>query len=357
MTAPRRTYFPETSSDARSAPARTLLRQCAVLVRAAATGGTHAEAAVALFGRETGNVILRASVVPASTTGWGGTEFGGMALLISALAPASAAAQLIQRGIVVDMTGIANFALPSRLTTTTDAGRWIPEAAGIPVIGLTGIGDTTPILHVYKIAVGVAYTREVAVSSAIEQFIRGSLGLAIGLALDKKIFSSDAAVANTSPAGILTTTPLSATTGGGVAALAGDIEKLLGALVTAGVGIDPVLIVAPAQAASIKCLAGAKFDFPVFSSAALAAGTVAMVEASSFVSGFRDAPEIEATTEGTYTADDSSPTKEIVDSAGTVAPSVRSLWQSDCVALKARLPMAYALLVSTHAQSITSCTW
>src|SRR5262249_31401068 len=148
------------------------------------------------------------------------------------------------------------------------------------------------------LACAVVFTEEVAASSAIEQFIRGSLGLACGLALDKKIFSADSEVIDTSPAGILQTAPIAATAGGGEAALAKDIANLVGALAAAGGGLDPVIVASPAQAAALKVWAGPQFDYPILSSAALAVGTVAMVEASSFVSGFRGTPEIDASRGG-----------------------------------------------------------
>src|SRR5262249_57540950 len=78
-----------------------------------------------------------------------------------------------------------------------------------------------------------------------------------------------------------------------VTEMAGDIYKLIVALVNLGAGRDPVFITSPQQAAAIRLQASPLFTYPVLQSSALPLGTVICVEASSFVSAFSDVPEFE----------------------------------------------------------------
>src|SRR5262249_25618956 len=129
------------------------------------------------------------------------------------------------------------------------------------------------------------------------------------LLLDSSIFGNGAAVANTSPAGLLNGVSAAATaaTGGGDSAMVKDIEAIFAALATAGAGVAPVFVAAPGQAAAIKCWAGPNFTYPVLPSAAVAAGTLIAVEAPSFVFGYSSVPTFDASHEGVYHMEDTSP--------------------------------------------------
>jgi hypothetical protein len=54
-------------------------------------------------GATIGEAVLRSSVTPGSTTGWGGGDLSAMKQFVMALAPQSAAAQLISYGTTVDI--------------------------------------------------------------------------------------------------------------------------------------------------------------------------------------------------------------------------------------------------------------
>jgi len=72
-----------------------------------------------------------------------------------------------------------------------------------------------------------------------------------------------------------------------------DIKSLTGALATAGAGSRPMFVCSFAQAATMKAALGAKFDIPILAAApgAVAAGTIILLDADSFASGFSPVPE------------------------------------------------------------------
>src|SRR5262249_44322218 len=59
---------------------------------------------------------------------------------------------------------------------------------------------------------------------------------------------------------------LTATPGGGLNPLLGDLKQLMAALVTAGGGRDPTIVTHPTQALTLALLAGPRFDIPVLRS-------------------------------------------------------------------------------------------
>ncbi|MGZ5863277.1 MAG: phage major capsid protein, partial [Methyloceanibacter sp.] len=61
--------------------------------------------------------------------------------------------------------------------------------------------------------------------------------------------------------------------------------------------------------------------------------TVVAVEAGAFVAAFQPVPEISASTEAAIHQENTTPLP-IVDGASTPAPNTRSLWQTDCIALR-----------------------
>jgi hypothetical protein len=147
--------------ELRREAARTFVKTCAVHVRAAACDVFYEEVAEQMYGRIGGQEVLKAATAPAdSTTDHWASELAGYGQMIVALAPASAAARLIAGGIQVDMTGCDMIGLPSRTTLATD-GAWVAEGAPIPA-RKQAIADAIPLIRPRKLAVLVAFTREMA---------------------------------------------------------------------------------------------------------------------------------------------------------------------------------------------------
>jgi hypothetical protein len=83
---------------------------------------------------------------------------------------------------------------------------------------------------------------------------------------------------------------------------------------------------------------------------------VAVVEAASFVSGFSPVPEFRVSDQAIYHAEDSSPT-DITGGTPSPAVPVKSLWQTDALALKMDLWAAYGLRAGGHAQWLSPTSW
>jgi hypothetical protein len=183
------------------------------------------------------------------------------------------------------------------------------------------------------------------------------LGEAAALSLDSAILSSTAAVPDVRPAGILAgLTPITATAGGGTDAMTADLQKLVAALATAGGGTDQVIIAAPQQALALKLTAGAKFNAPVLASAVLAAGTVIAIEPSSFVSTVDATPEFNTSSESAIHEDTAPVSIGTPGSPNATASPTRSLFQTDCTAIRMILRIGWAMRAA-HVAHVTGATW
>lgn len=266
----------------------------------------------------------------------------------------SAAADLIARGLKIDLTGLASVAVPGRIVSATQGGAWCAEGSPIPVRGgsMTTAGCT---LEPHKLAVIVALTREIAASSNVEAVVTALLNESTALALDAGIFSANPATP-AQPAGILNgVAPLVPTAGGSENALVGDIRVLAEALTAAGGGRNTVYVVDLGSRLYLESHVGPHFSVPVLT-ANIAPRTIIAVEASSFVSGFDGVAEMSTSTAGVLHFEDVAPA-DIVDGIGTIATPVRSMWQHDSFALRMILRASWGMRAPEHAQYITGVTW
>jgi hypothetical protein len=339
----------------RARPAVYLFRAAAAHARSFVTRATPEGAARALFGHDAvTDVILKAATSPASTgtPGWAGAlAQSAVDDSIAAIASLSAAAELISRGLKLDLTGIAQLHVPGRTLDATQAGQWVGEGAPKPVRALAFTAG--PVLSPRKLAVVCSMSREIIESSAVEATTRALLSEASALALDAALFSTNGDDGN-HPAGILNgVAALAPTTGGGFNALVGDIKALIAALAASGGGLHPIIIASPPQATALKIWAGPHFDIPVLPSAALAAGTIVAVEALSFASGFGSVPEFSTSKVTVLHMEDTSPS-DIV--SGTAATPVKSTFQTDTVALKMVLWASWGMR-APHVAWLQNVTW
>jgi hypothetical protein len=338
----------------------TYLWRCAaahLLVGANRSGRLTAEgAAKQLFGDDppTMALIQRAATQPATTatSGWA-SELTGRSVFDALQQPTSvsAAATLIAHALHIDLSGFAQVVVPGRVVDAASAGAWVRESEPIPVRMLNFSAVT---LMPRKLAVIKIFTREMAESSNIEAVVRQTLGEASGLALDAAMFSNTPADP-TRPAGLLNgVTPIAAAPAGPTA-MNQDLGNLISALAANGAGLAPAIVASPAQAFAIKLMAGAHFDVPVLASAALANRTVVALESSSLVTGFDSTPEFNVSKAGTLHMDDLP--RHIVDGGTAAAPTVRSMFQTDSLALRMLLRASWAMRAPGHAAWIQNVNW
>jgi Phage capsid family len=303
-------------------------------------------------------IVLRASSNPAATNvqGWA-AELAASAVAdaVVGLAPASASAELIALGLSANLpVGAGQVVIPGMVVSAGDAGAFVAEGAPIPV--KKGNIAAGPLLNLRKLAVISTFSRELAEHSEFEGVIRQIVGEALGLALDAKVFPTNADDGVT-PGGILNgVSPGTAATGGGANAFSKDVGTLVAALTTGGGGRSPVFVAAPGTAASMKTYAGPRFDFPILASSALSAGTVVAVEASAFVAVLSPAPEFSVSREAVLHMEDTSPAQ--IGFGGSLAGgTTQSLFQTDTLGLRTILRVNWAMRASGNVALLNSVTW
>lgn len=322
------------------------------------------------------DVVTRAASAPADTTtsGWASqlvqTSVQGFTEL---LMPASIYPGLASRGLKLNFGRSGVISIPSRTATPTIAGSFVAQGAPIPVRqGAFGSVSLTP----KKMAVISTFTREIAEHStpAIEGLIRNAIQEDTSVSLDSVLLDTTAA-STTRPAGLRNgVSGLTATSGGGFAALVTDLKALLGALVTASNGNlrQPVWLMNPIDALSISLTQNAGGDFPfkqeigqgrfqgfpVIQSSTVTAGMVIIVDAADFVSVEGDAPRFDMSDQATLHMEDTTPLAlSAAATPNTVAAPIRSLFQTDTMALRMIMDVNWAMRRTGVVAWTSSVTW
>ena len=177
------------------------------------------------------------------------------------------------------------------------------------------------------------------------------------LALDASLFCATAATADR-PAGILAgVSALTATAGGGDAAMDADLALLASAIGDNTSGLAYVMH--PAQAAAVRLRRSTAFpaDIPIWSTIAVAEGTVIALDPLALVSAFGAEPEITASREAVLHMDTAPLPIGTVGSPPAVAAPSRTLWQTDCIAVRLVLRAAWAWRAPGAVAWISDTTW
>jgi hypothetical protein len=149
---------------------------------------------------------------------------------------------------------------------------------------------------------------------------------------------------------------------------------LLGVLVTANSVRSPVWIMNPLQALSITLTqstagvgvfpfkediqAGQLLGYPVITSPTVPATMVILVDAADFVSLAGDDPRFELSDQATLHMEDTTPLAIGTPGApATVAAPVRSMFQTDAIALRMIMPMNWAMRRAGLVSWVTGVTW
>jgi HK97 family phage prohead protease/HK97 family phage major capsid protein len=323
------------------------------------------------------NVITRAATVPADTvtSGWASqlvdtsiTEF------FAALMPNSVYPALSSRGGKFSFGRAGIVSMPTRASTPTIAGSFVAQGAAIPVRqGAFAAITFTP----KKMAVISVFTRDIAEHStpAIEGLIRQAIIEDTAFAIDSVLLDATAAT-TTRPAGLKAGVgATTATAGGGITALIGDIRGLSSALITGSNGNlrSPVWIMNPADILAASLLpataGGGEFPFkeiqsgtlqgiPVISSSNVTADTMLLVDAADFVSVTGDTPRFDVSDQATIHMEDTTPLAiSTVGSPNTVAAPVRSLWQTDCIGVRMLLDLNWGMRRTGTVAWTQTMTW
>src|SRR5262249_32074821 len=203
------------------------------------------------------------------------------------------------------------------------------------------------------------FTRDVFEHSLpnIEQLVGATLREAAGASLDAVLFGTAAGDA-TQPPGLLN--GIAATGSSALTvdseAMFDDLGTLIG-LVAPVAGASPIAIVAsPKQAAAIRLREPAIAQgYEVFSSSALAAGTVVVVAMNAVASAFDSVPRLETSFEALLHMD-TSPSPISTTTTAVAAPT-RRRDQIECGGLRLILECGWGLRTSTGLAYVTGAVW
>ena len=305
----------------------------------------------------------RAASAPAMTTvtGWAAELVQQIwADVMETLLPKSVFPRLAGLGLSLNFGRAGRISIPTRSRTPTIAGSFVGEGAPIPVRQ----GQfTAQVLTPKKMAVITTWTREIDEHSmpAIEGLLRQAIQEDTAVSLDAILLDTNAATA-VRPAGIFNgVAPLTATAGGGLTALVGDIKQISGAILSATQGHirNMAWLMNPQQILSAgltgapntgvypfkdEISQGRLMTYPIIDSGTVPLGTVGAIDAADFVAVGSEGPRFEISDQATLHMEDTTPA-QIVGGAspGTAAFPTQSLWQTDSLALRLILPMNWTV--------------
>jgi hypothetical protein len=296
-------------------------------------------------------MVTRAASTPATIAGSGATFAGAMvADFISVLAPQWAGAALLAHGLGFELGQGASIKVPGSLVAATNANfllegdqiRVNADSLDGPVIGPKKLG-----------AIGVWTNEQFAASIPnIQKYVQTELVSSIGLAFDAALLDVNAATA-TRPAGIRA--GISALTASGAstpdAARLADLKSLVGSVAAVAGQSEIVLVAHPAQAVALKL--APTMPYLVLSSSSLATGVVIAVATNCLISALDPVPDFYATDQATLHMD----SVPLPINGGTFAAPVRSLWSTDCVALRVILGVNWALRSQSAVAWLTATGW
>lgn len=315
--------------------------------------------------------LMRAAVAGATTTaaGWAAElVYQAPGDFMSNLLPTSVFPQLSGLGTQLNFgPNAGSIKIPSRATTPSIGGSFVAEAQPIPVrrLGLTSI---TLIPH--KVGGLAVYSREIAKYSnpQIETIIREGITDDTAINIDGLLLDAVAESA-TRPAGLTNgVVALTATTGGGYAAILGDLGKLTAPFYAVNAGRRLALLMNPAQMQQLIFApgpSGVPFGwtdqftnrFTVIESTSIAAGKIYMIDAADFVS-VSGAAEFDVSETATLHMEDTTPAN--ISAAGTpnaVSAPVQSMFQTAQVAIRMLADVTWAMRRTGMVQFMTGVNW
>lgn len=321
------------------------------------------------------HIITRAATAPATTTtaGWAAELAAtGEGAWFNAIMAGSIFQPVAGRGMNITLGRYAQISMPTRAATPTIAGSFVAEGAPIPV---RQAAFTAVVLGLKKMAVITSYTREIAEHSTpqIETILRQLIMDDTGVAVDT-VFIDNVAASSIRPAGIRAgVAGLTPTTGGGFAALVGDLKAMVGALAAVNAMGSLVWIMNPVQQIAISLTQNAGGDFPfqadinanrllgygVVVSSTVPAGMVILINADDLMVVQGDTPRFDVSDQATLHFEDTTPLQVTSGAQGSAvaATPVRSMFQTDSLALRMILPMNWAMRRTGSVAWVTAVTW
>jgi HK97 family phage prohead protease len=330
-----------------------------------------------MYGNDEGTqIVLRAAVNPAmtGTAGYAAElvqiAYGGF---LDRLIANSLYGPLSETGMRIDFGSNGVVKIPTRTTASKAAGAWVGEGSPKPVkkISLAPITMTPT-----KLAVITTFTEEMAFYStpAIEGILRKAMTDDTQESLDGFLIDNVAASASR-PAGLLNgVTPVTASAAATtVQKIIDDLNALIKPMEAVGGGGKIVLMVNPAQARSLTMATTTTGDFVfdgllqaagkfgisrIVSSRTVPVGQVIAVDAEWFATATGDTPRFAVSNEATLHEEDTTPLA--LGTTGTpnvVAAPMRSLFQTDSIAIRLSIYVTWSMTRASMVQTITAVGW
>jgi HK97 family phage major capsid protein len=321
-------------------------------------------------------LLLRAASAPAMTTvtGWALELVQQIYTdLMPLLMPAAVLTRLSARGLSLSFGSAGKIVIPTRSRTPTIAGSFVAEGGAIPV---RQGAFTSQTLVPKKLAVITTWTREMSDHSTpqIEGVLREAVQQDTGVAVDTVLLDANPATTVRPPGLLNGVAATTATAGGGIAALIGDIKALQGALTTNTYGNvrSPTWLMNPTDMLAASLLQAANtgiFPFrdeirnktlntiPIIDSSTVTAKTMILVDAADFVVVGQEAPRFELSDQATLHFEDTNPADLVSGSPGVVATPQKSLWQTDSIALRLVWPMNWVMRRAGNVVWTSNVSW
>jgi hypothetical protein len=277
-------------------------------------------------------------------------------VIVPMLSPNAASSRLLSRSTHVDLTGFSQIRIP--MLPGKPQPIFIAEGKPIPAVNLSFGAATLGPVRSIKIVTTLTRELEEASPEAATVILGNALALATETSMDAALFSN-AAGDTVKPPGILYgVTPISATAGGGIAAIAGDLAGLAKAIGDAGINPDgAIYITTPKLATKLKVLVSPLFTNEVLTTSALTEGTVICVAQGALITAYSGNVRIDIAKWATIHMEATTPADIIGGSSpGTEAWPTKSLGQVDEIGLRVVGDCAWAVAAGAIS-TLTGATW
>ena len=320
-------------------------------------------------GHEATAIMCRADQTIGTTTvsGWA-SELVQAAYgeFIQALIGFSIYPALRARGVGVNFDGVGSVILPGR-TAGGAAGGFVAEGQPIRVGRVTTTSTTmTP----KKMGVIIPFSKELTKRStpAIEAIVQRSILEDTAAVLDPLIL--DAVASSTArPAGLLygVSAASSGYAGGDYKAVIEDFKALLAPFIAANAADGITVVMNSTQGLNLALMEGPvgnpgwfnaiRDRINMIESTHATANRLVALRNSDFATATGDAPEFDLSEQATIHMEDTTPLEIVSGTGPTTADPVRSLWQTNSVAIRMLMDISWKMRRTGMVQWIDTTTW
>jgi hypothetical protein len=300
--------------------------------------------------------MTRAAVSPASTENTPALVRTAVADFHAVLSRRYAAPALFAQGLQLSFDDAGKISIPAFIPDPNGAG-FIGEGKPFPVRQALALPT---ILEPFKLGSISAFSNELLNGSSSNTLVivENLMTQNVGLTLDAVALSADAAIVDVQPAGLrngIAALAASAATDP-VAAMMADISAVIAAVSAVSGNTPPVLIANPARAGRLRLHGGAGIGtMTILASPAIAPTDLIAVAPDAIASATGSTPEMQASQESVLHYQDGTPVN-IGDVSGVATPS-RSMFQTDCTALRIKMPASWARRDDRAVAWLTATGW